>query len=94
MTRRHKPLFVRPGHVAAVRAALSETQAEFSKRFFRSRRTIIRWELDGVKFVYQSNRWHLWRSAVGAALKPAITRGLPDEHVKHLRELQILQTQR
>ncbi len=82
-----KTMLVTANQVTAVRLALPENQTEFAQRFSRSRFAIIRWEQDGVKFKYQSVRWHRWQDAVERAIQLSISRGLPDEQVEHLRAL-------
>ena len=80
--------------VGAVRQLLQETQEEFAIRFSRSRRTVIRWEEHGVKFKYPSFRWYRWQTAVDRAIQLSIIRGLPDEHIEHLRELRFFSPKR
>jgi len=76
--------------VADVRAAIGDTQADFAKRFRRSRYSIIRWEQSGTHFSYRTEPWELWQCAVSEALHQCILKG-NDAHEKNLRPLRVFQ---
>jgi DNA-binding XRE family transcriptional regulator len=69
--------------IADIRQVLGETQAEFSKRFSRSRFTIIRWERNGVKFHFKSERYHAWLNAEREAIHIIDDE---DEHLAHISD--------
>ena len=89
-----KTMRVTADQVIAVRETLQENQDEFAHRFSRSRFAVIRWEREGVKFEYQSVRWHRWQTAVERAIQLSINRGLPDEYIEHLWVLRFLSSER
>lgn len=90
MTYRRHTHKVTADTVIDVRKVLNETQDEFARRFSRSRFAIIRWECDGVKFKYKSQRWLAWQAAVGEAFD--LTKGTDDEPTKNMRALRVFLT--
>ena len=75
--------------ILEVRRENLETQAEFGRRFDRTRFAVIKWEYDGTMFKFESVRWNAWQAAVSSAIRQSTELGASNVQLDRMRKLQI-----